>query len=712
MREKLVKQALEKLFEIDPWLEDYQEDLTLRMNNYFDKKEELLEDNDSLVEFANAHHFFGFHRTDNGWVYREWAPAAYQLYLTGDFNNWDPHSHPLQRIDNGAWEIHLDGQDSLQHGQRVKVVVHYDGMDHYKIPLYIKRVVQEHDPHGNVDWMGIIWDPEEDFTWSDKGYENKKPKAPLIYEAHVGLSSEEGKVNSYREFADNVLPRIKENGYNTVQLMAIMQHPYYGSFGYHVANFFAVSSWFGTPDDLKYLINKAHSMGMSVLMDLVHSHAVKNTVEGINRFDGTQTQFFYEGHRGLHDHWDSMCFDYDKNEVLHFLLSNLKYWQEEYHFDGFRFDGITSMLYWDHGMGESFDNYGKYFTMNTNTDAVTYLMLASEIIHDKNPNALLIAEDMSGMPGLCLPISHGGIGFDYRLAMGVPDMWIKNMKKNDYDWNMFDLYYELTTKRPQEKRINYAESHDQSLVGDKTLFFWLTDAEAYWHMRKDDENYIIDRAIALHKMIRLITIATGADGYLNFIGNEFGHPEWVDFPRAENGWSFHYCRRQWSLVDNPDLRYEQLNNFDKDMLSLMKEDHLLGSHGLQYLTIDQDRKYIAFRNNNYIFIFNFHPSDSYEQLQIPVHDEGIYNVIFSTDRDIYGGFSRIDEMYGHVTRPIENADFESGISVYLPSRTAIVLKKKHGSSEAAYEEEREALENMFEAEQKAQEALKEKNIDL
>lgn len=708
MRTKKVNQAVNNIIEIDPWLEDYRSDLELRMNNYFDKEAELLVDNSSLTEFANGHHYFGFHRTDEGWVYREWAPAAHQLYLVGDFNQWQAHSHPLARLTNGVWEIRLPGRDSLKHLQRIKVIVYFEGEDHYKLPLYIKHVVQEHDNFGNIDWMGIIWAPEEDFRWTDQGFHQKKTKAPFIYEAHVGLATEEAEISSYREFADHILPRIKDNGYNTLQLMAIMQHPYYGSFGYHVSSFFAPSSWFGNPDDLKYLVNKAHSMGIRVLMDLVHSHAVKNTIEGINRFDGTQSQFFYEGMRGFHDQWDSMCFNYSKNEVIHFLLSNIKYWMEEYHFDGFRFDGVTSMLYWDHGLGKSFDSYKKYFSMNTNTDALCYLMLATKLAHSINKNAILVAEDMSGMPGLCLPIENGGIGFDYRLAMGIPDMWIKKMKTNDFDWNMFDLYYELTTKRPQEKKINYAESHDQSIVGDKTLFFWMADSEIYWHMNKDDDNYIIARALALHKMIRLITISTGGAGYLNFIGNEFGHPEWVDFPRQENDWSYHYCRRQWSLVDNPELKYQYLNLFDRDMLALMKEDQLMGPAGLQYLWIDQNRKIIAYRMNNYVLLFNFHPTDSYEQLQFPVHQDGLYQVIFSTDREKYGGYDRIDENYRYPTKTLNNSDFDYGLVIYIPSRTGLVLKKLSPADQPDRKKEQEACDLLFEAEQKARQALQDK----
>lgn len=165
-------------------------------------------------------------------------------------------------------------------------------------------------------------------------------------------------------------------------------------------------------------------------------------------------------------------FNYGKPEVIHFLLSNIKFWLNEYHFDGFRFDGVTSMLYRNHGLGVSFDSYEKYFSMNTDIEAITYLQFANELIKEINPNSISIAEDMSGMPGMCIPIKDGGIGFDYRLAMGVPDFWIKTISNlSDEDWDLGKMWYELTTRRPGEKNIGYCESHDQALVGDKTIIF-------------------------------------------------------------------------------------------------------------------------------------------------------------------------------------------------------------------------------------------------
>ncbi len=657
-----------KILEIDPYLIPFENDISLRTELYINKRKELLGSSRRLKNFANGHKFFGFHRTRTGWVYREWAPATDEMYLTGDFNGWNIEENPMTKLDNGVFEVHLKGKDALKVGQKVQTVVIHSGKILRRIPLYATRVVQ--DPVTYL-WCAEIDDVDSKFPWTDKGF--KPEKTPFIYECHIGMAQEKGAVGTYKEFTQNILPRIKDLGYNTIQIMAIMEHPYYGSFGYQVSNFFAASSRYGCTGDLKELINTAHNMGIAVLLDVVHSHAVKNTNEGLNEFDGTVYQFFHEGEKGNHSAWGTKLFNYSKNEVLHFLLSNLKYWMEEFHFDGFRFDGVTSMLYHDHGLGSAFTNYNMYFSLNTDTDAVTYLQLANELIHEINPYAVTIAEDMSGMPGMCIPIEYGGIGFDYRLSMGVPDLWIKTIKeRTDDEWDMGKLWYELTSRRAQEKSIGYCESHDQALVGDKTIMFRLCDANMYTGMNKFGGDPVIDRGIALHKMIRLVTASLAGNGYLNFMGNEFGHPEWIDFPREGNGWSYHYCRRQWSLVDNQSLRYRELNDFDKAMIKLLKQEDLLNIT-VQNRWIHQDDKVLIYTKDDTVFIFNFHPTKSFDGYFVPVGKEGKYEVVLSSDDGQFGGFSRVDTTVRYET--FNTAENLTGFKCYLPNRTAIVLKK-------------------------------------
>ena len=657
-----------KILELDPYLMLYEKDIILRNEQYNKKKKELLKTSSKLTDFANGHKYFGFHRTNCGWVYREWAPNADKMYLTGDFNNWDILSHPMKRLENGVFQIVLEGADALKPGQKVQAIVINGDKTLRRIPSYATKVVQDKETYL---WCAEIDEPESHFNWTDKKFKFKEP--PFIYECHIGMSSEEGKVSTYTEFKNNVLPRVKELGYNTIQIMAIMEHPYYGSFGYQVSNFFAPSSRYGSSDELKDLINAAHSMGIAVLLDVVHSHSVNNTNEGLNEFDGTVYQYFHEGKRGDHAAWGTKLFNYGKNEVLHFLLSNLKYWMEEFHFDGFRFDGVTSMLYLDHGLESVFTNYDMYFSMNTDIEAINYLMLANELIHEVNKNAITIAEDMSGMPGMCVPIKQGGLGFDYRLSMGVPDLWIKMLKETpDDDWDMGKLWYELTLRRPSEKNIGYAESHDQALVGDKTIMFRLCDADMYNGMQKFCDNLVIDRGIALHKMIRLITASLAGEGYLNFMGNEFGHPEWIDFPREGNDWSYHYCRRQWSLVDNENLRYRELNDFDKAMLSVLKDNDVLSKQAVNKW-LHEDDKIIIYEKGDTVFAFNFNPKKSFDGYFIPVSKEGKYQVVLCSDDGVFGGHGRADSSAQYLTFKTP-ADWV-GFNCYLPSRTAIVFKK-------------------------------------
>ena len=615
------------ILDYDPYLEPFKEDLSLRLFEFARTKKRLLGTDGSLVDFANGYKYFGFQQESKHWTFREWAPNAKRAWLVGDFNNWE-NNFELKQAYGGTWEISIPGM--LPVGSKVKVkLLLPSGETVYRVPSYIMFAI----PNERHELDGVIVQPKYD--WKNKAPQLKE--APLIYEAHIGISTEEYKINSYKEFTRDVLPRIKKAGYNTIQLMAIMEHPLYASFGYQVSNFFAISSRFGQPEDLMELIDQAHGIGLRVLLDVVHSHAVKNIEDGLNYFDGTENQYFHEGERGNHPAWKTKLFNYGKDEVIHFLLSNLKFWLDTYHFDGFRFDGVTSMLYHDHGLGTVFTDYSKYFSLNTDIEAVTYLMLANELTHLFNPSATTIAEDMSAMPGMALPISSGGIGFDYRLSMGIPDFWIKQLKeKTDNSLDLLSLWWELTTRRPGEKNIGYSESHDQALVGDKTIMMWLADEEIYWKMDLNNQSLKIDRAIALHKLIRLITFSLAGEGYLNFMGNEFGHPEWLDFPRQENHDDFQHARRQWSLADNKDLRFQYLLAFDQAMINLERHYKFLESpEPVQQLWIKNSDKLLAYQKGQLLFVFNFHPSYEQElQLQFPEKPE----LIFDSDDQKFGGF--------------------------------------------------------------------------
>ena len=656
----------------DPWLEPYADAINGRHEDVIRKEKELTANGGTIADFANAHKFFGLHKTRKGWVLREWAPNATEIYVVGNFNDWkETENFRMTRIDNGAWELVME-PEALHHGDLYKLRVHWDGGEGERVPAYATRVVQDEKTY---IFSAQVWNPARPYKFKVKDFKpNTSPL--LIYECHIGMATNEERVGTYDEFRTNVLPRVAADGYNAIQIMAIQEHPYYGSFGYHVSSFYAASSRFGTPDDLKHLIDDAHSMGIAVIMDIVHSHAVKNELEGLGRFDGSYNQYFYGDHRREHPAWDSLCFDYGKNEVLHFLLSNCKFWLEEYGFDGFRFDGVTSMLYYSHGLGQAFGSYDDYYNGGQDTNAITYLSLANEVIHTVNSNAITIAEEMSGMPGLAIPVKDGGIGFDYRMAMGIPDYWIKTIKeKKDEDWHPTSIFWELTNRRADEKTISYAESHDQALVGDKTLIFRLIDSEMYWHMMVGDNNYTVDRGIALHKLIRLVTCTTINGGYLNFMGHEFGHPEWIDFPREGNGWSYKYARRQWELVDRKDLKYQYLNNFDNDMIHLVKGVKKFESLPVRKLWDKDDDQVLAYMRGNLVFVYNFNPSKSFTDYGI-LAPEGEYVGVMNSDDPRYGGYGNIDNTVHHFTEHDElYAEHGVGwLKLYIPARSAMVLK--------------------------------------
>ena len=665
-----------RFYHTDPWLDPFRDTIESR-NDYCRDREAIITGRTSLNDFANGHHWYGLHRTDKGWVFREHAPNATSISLIGTFSGWkEDNRYCLTAVGDGDWILEMEA-DMLSHGDLYKMLVKWDGGGGERIPAYAMRTVQD---DSTKIFSAQVWHP-------DQGYVMRHPSPPpppslLVYEAHVGMATEEERTGTYREFTRDVLPRVKHLGYNTVQLMAVQEHPYYGSFGYHVSSFFAPSSRFGTPDDLKELIDTAHSMGLRVIMDLVHSHSVTNIMEGLGLLDGDPGLYFHSGPRRLHVAWDSLCFDYGKPKVAHYLLSNCKYWLEEYRFDGFRFDGITSMLYYDHGLGSNFVSYQQYFDGNQDKDAIVYLMLANKLIHMFNPEAVTVAEEMSGMPGLAAPIDEGGIGFDYRLAMGVPDIWIKMVKEvPDENWDLGYLLHELTQHRPEERVVSYCESHDQALVGDKTLIFRLADAEMYTSMSILTPSLVIDRAMALHKMIRLFTFSVAGGGYLTFMGNEFGHPEWIDFPRQGNNWSYKYARRQWSLSDNNLLRYRHLNEFDRAMIMIGKSHGLPDTQMTETITVNNSDKVIAYIRSDLLFVLNFNPVKSFTGYGLPV--KGKFRIILNSDDPLFGGQGRIDNNLIYFSVPDHGryaVTAQHYLKLYLPARTVMVLHREHVKS--------------------------------
>lgn len=667
---------LKHLLESDPWLKPFESTILHRHARTMSLLESLTDSGRKPIgDLANGHHYYGLHQTAKDWVFREWAPNATAIYLIGDFNNWEEsEKYRLKSVGtNGDWEIHVQ-KGVIKHGQHYKLKVYWTGGQGERIPAWCKRVVQDSQTH---IFSAQVWQPSTPYKW--RFLRHKPRRSPLlIYECHIGMSQDAEKVGTYNEFRTNILPRIAAAGYNCIQLMAIAEHPYYGSFGYHVSSFFAPSSRFGTPEELKMLIDEAHGMGLSVVMDIVHSHAVKNEVEGLGLFAGDPHQYFAMDNRRNHPAWDSLCFDYGKPEVVHFLLSNCKYWLEEYHFDGFRFDGVTSMIYESHGLGETFTSYDDYYDGNQNEDAISYLTLANLLIHSIQPTAFTIAEEVSGMPGVALPVEKGGMGFDYRMAMNIPDYWIKLIKeKSDEQWAPSSILWQLCNRRENERTVSYCESHDQALVGDKTIIFRLVDSDMYWHFKIGDETETVKRGIALHKIIRLLTISTINGAYLCFMGNEFGHPEWIDFPREGNGWSYKYARRQWHLADAPELCYKWLGAFDHDMIATIQlQRNFVSTKVVEVWHNDVDQ-ILAYSRGSMIFVVNLSPSKSFTDYGLLVKKD-TYRIVLNTDDTRYGGQGLVDEkmVYNTIEDNLYKRQNKAWLKLYIPARSALVLTKQ------------------------------------
>ncbi|XP_039057127.1 1,4-alpha-glucan-branching enzyme 1, chloroplastic/amyloplastic-like [Hibiscus syriacus] len=678
--------AGQKVYEIDPLLLGFRDHIDYRYAQYKRMREDIDKYEGGLEVFSRGYEKLGFICSETGITYREWAPGARSAALIGDFNNWNPNADIMSQNEFGVWEIFLpnnaDGSPPIPHGSQVKIRMETQSGIKDSIPAWIKFSVQA---PGGISYSGIYYDPPEEEKYVFKHPHPKRPKSLRIYESHVGMSSTEPKINTYANFRDDVLPRIKRLGYNAVQIMAIQEHSYYASFGYHVTNFFAPSSRFGTPDDLKSLIDGAHELGLFVLMDIVHSHASNNVLDGLNMFDGTDSHYFHSGTKGHHWMWDSRLFNYGSWEVLRFLLSNARWWLEEYKFDGFRFDGVTSMMYTHHGLQVTFTgNYSEYFGYATDVDAVIYLMLVNDMIHGLYPEAVTIGEDVSGMPTFCLPVQGGGVGFDYRLHMAVADKWIELLKKRDEEWQMGDIIHTLTNRRWLEKCVVYAESHDQALVGDKTIAFWLMDKDMYDFMALDKTSTpLIDRGIALHKMIRLITMGLGGEGYLNFMGNEFGHPEWIDFPRGEqrlhsgkvipgNNFSYDKCRRRFDLGDAGKLRYHGMQEFDKAMQHVEDEYGFMTSEHQYVSRKDEGDRVIVFERGNLVFVFNFHWHESYFDYRVGCLRPGKYKIVLDSDDPLFGGFNRLKHDVEYFSSEGWYDDRPRSLLVYAPCRTAVV----------------------------------------
>lgn len=635
----------------------------------------------SVYNYANLANELGLHCVpgedgQNKWIWREYMPGADTVWLTTEKYHFQRHARQrFTKKADGIFELILP-YDALAHGMYVELRVEpaaYTVLNPDGIPTALKRVPAfstwvEQNKEIPTQWCARIFHPEKPYCFREKNPEI--PSFLRIYEAHVGMAQPDTKhigesAGTYLDFANNILPRIKKGGYTCVQLMGILEHPLYRSFGYQVSNYFAPCSRFGTPDDCKQMIDAAHALGLSVILDIPHAHACANTEQGLYQYDGTPYFFMDKINQ-----WGTPSFDFSNEMTRRFLLSNLRYWLEEYHVDGFRFDAVGNMLYKDFGVDDNFSHtgrcfYGKDGKPRTNNEGELYIALANHLIHEINPKGISIAEEFSGMPGLtCLP-KDGGLGFDARFAMGIPDYWEKFIKKPQ---DLGSMWYEMNNHRPYDHTISYVECHDQCINGHDAMIWRLLGDDMYNAMLMETETWKVSRGLAFYRLMRLITLATADKGYLNFMGNEFGHPEWLD---AEE-----HAHRQWRLAEDTSLKYACLNAWDQAQMQLVSDNIESFKTPAMFRYIHEDKRLLAFERGALLFVFNFNETQAFSDLCFAV-TPGKYLEILSSDERRFAGHDNLritEPPLEHFTQPCFDPNL-GDITLYIPPMIVLVLKR-------------------------------------
>lgn len=629
----------------------------------------------NLAAYAGLHLDLGMRNVtgEDGRPYRrlrEWMPAANSLYLTTNRTDFARrYEYRFKRTDDpNVWELFVPLEE-LPHGTYYELhVASSRTKGHVKrVPAFAVWVEQNRD--NEDEWCARVWDPPEPHRFL---YPRPARAAfPRIYEAHVGiarplLGKKPKQYGTYEYFARKVLPRIAEGGYTAVQLMGIAEHPLYKSFGYQVSSYFAPSSRFGTPDEFKTLVDEAHRLGLAVYLDITHSHSCPNTEQGLARYD-TTNYFFHK----KKTQWATLSFDYGLEATRRFLLSNCRWWMEEFKVDGFRFDAVGNMIYTDHGLGDDFSHVGRCFygaggTSRLDENGVLYLSLANTLVHELAPEAFTVAEEFSGAPGMSCAPEQGGLGFDRRFAMGIPDYWAKFIRGEGSGTSMGMLWHEMTNRRWYDKTVSYTECHDQCINGDDAFIWRLIGDDMYEHMSMFSNSWKNSRGVALHKLMRFVTLATAGQGWLNFMGNEFGHPEWIDDEA--------YAHRQWHLAETGHLKYSKLDAFDRAMLGLVREHGGDFKKSPHFRFIHEEDRLLAFERGRLLFVFNFHETRPQSALNLMV-TPGKYTEILSSDELAYAGYGNLSVKRaagGHFSDPSSGAT-EQRITLYLPPLTALAL---------------------------------------
>ncbi|MGE0448840.1 MAG: 1,4-alpha-glucan branching protein GlgB [Vicinamibacterales bacterium] len=587
-----------------------------------------------------------------------WAPNAQRVSVVGDFNGWDGRIHPMRvSIDSGIWEIFVP---DLPDGERYKFEIRTHGGELLKKSDPF-AVAFEHPPQtASVvrDISGYQWN---DGDWmasrADRGGWMNRPMS--IYEVHLGswarVPEEEKRPLTYRELAHRLVPYVREMGFTHIELLPIMEHPFAGSWGYQVIGFFAPTSRHGSPEDFKYFIDACHRAGIGVILDWVPGHFPKDA-HGLARFDGTALYEHADPRQGEHQDWGTLIFNYGRNEVRNFLLSNALFWLEEYHVDGLRVDAVASMLYLDYSRrpGEWIPNrYGG----RENLDAIDFLRRLNALTHGEHPGTMTAAEESTAFPGVSRPAHLGGLGFTYKWNMG----WMHDM----LEYVQTDAIYRRWshTLVTFSMLYNYTEnfilplSHDEVVHGKRALLDKMPgDAwQKYASLRT------------------LYGFMLGHPGKkLLFMGGEFG--QWREWNHDES--------LDWHLLDDPShaglrLYVQALNRLLQTEASLYEADFEPG--GFRWIDCnDNENSVVAFlrtareAHDFVVVVVNFTPVARHEY-RVGVPAPGYYAELLNSDSSLFGG-SDVGNEGGVSSEAIAAHGFAHSLSLTLPPLGCLLLK--------------------------------------
>ena len=603
-----------------------------------------------------AQEFLGAHRvSEDKYVFRVWAPHAAAIYVVGDFNGWNEEASPMGKLnDAGVWEAYVD---NVKDFDAYKFLIYTsDGQKLYKADPYAFHAETRPGTASKIFNSNYKW---RDKAWLKKRKETSVYKSPVnIYEVHLGSWRiyEDGNTLSYRDMAAQLVKYAKDMGYTHIEVMPVAEHPFDGSWGYQVTGYFAPTSRYGTPDDFKFLVDECHRAGLGIIVDWVPAHFPKDA-HGLANFDGDACYEYADVKKGEHLQWGTKIFDYGRNEVQSFLISNACFWFDEYHVDGLRVDAVASMLYLDYGR-----EHGQWVPNekggNENLEAVAFMKLLNETVFREHGDVMMLAEESTSWPMVSKPVFMGGLGYNFKWNMG----WMNDIlryfsldgifRKYNHDLITFSFFYAFS------ENFVLPISHDEVVHGKGSLI----------NKMPGDYN---DKFAGVRAFLGYMYAHPGKK--LLFMGSEFGQfIEW-DYKKGLD----------WLLLDYDMHRLLQgytaaLNKFYKKNAPLWQIDY--SWEGFSWIVSDDNaNSVIAFvrsdeNNEKIIAICNFTPvlREDYK-IGVPAADG--YEVAFNSDDIKYGGTGeKIKKSYR--LKPGAMHGYDNYIEVKLPPMSTIYLKQK------------------------------------